>query len=153
MDTHNVNYLEGRRLVKRWSGPVPAIVSLVLTLAVFYATWWIFQDPRGIMRMYTPYVGYMYTRWWLIVLIWMVYLFNYWPFNRKWVEQTHPLVVVADDTGVVGDLFPERVTGLQSRLRLGVAFLVDVDERHVEMRKALSGEVVVLLLQSQQTGP
>jgi len=92
METQSVNYLEGRRLVKRWSGPVPAIVSLVLTLAVFYATWWIFQDPRGLMRMYTPYVGYMYTRWWLIVLIWMVYLFNYWPFNGRWLEQTHPLL-------------------------------------------------------------
>ncbi len=92
METHSVNYLEGRRLVKRWNGPVPAIVSLVLTLAVFYATWWIFQDPRGLMRMYTPYVGYMYTRWWLIVLIWMVYLFNYWPFKREWVERTHPVV-------------------------------------------------------------
>jgi amino acid transporter, AAT family len=92
METHSVNYLEGRQLVKRWSGPVPAIVSLVLTLAVFYATWWIFQDPRGLMRMYTPYVGYMYTRWWLIVLIWMVYLFNYWPFNGRWLERTHPLM-------------------------------------------------------------
>ena len=92
METNNVNYLEGRRLVKRWNGPVPAIVSLVLTLAVFYATWWIFQDPRGLMRMYTPYVGYMYTRWWLIVLIWMVYLFNFWPFSRGWVERTHPVV-------------------------------------------------------------
>lgn len=92
MEASNVNYLEKRRLVKRWPGPVPALVSLVLTLAVFYVTWWIFQDPRGLMRMYTPFVGYMYTRWWLIVLIWMVYLFNYWPFRTGWVEKSHPLV-------------------------------------------------------------
>ncbi|MGD9368535.1 MAG: hypothetical protein PVH87_22740 [Desulfobacteraceae bacterium] len=92
MEASNVNYLEKRRLVKRWPGPVPALVSLVLTLAVFYVTWWIFQDPRGLMRMYTPFVGYMYTRWWLIVLIWMVYLFNYWPLGAGWVEKSHPLV-------------------------------------------------------------
>jgi AAT family amino acid transporter len=85
-------YLEERKLVKRWAGPIPAIVVLVFTLAIFYVTWWIFQDPRGMMRMYTPYVGYMYTRWWLIVLIWMVYIFNYWPFKRKWLETTHPLI-------------------------------------------------------------
>lgn len=85
-------YLEERKLVKRWGGPIPAIVALIFTLAIFYATWWIFQDPRGVMRMYTPYVGYMYTRWWLIVLIWMVYIFNYWPFRRKWLETTHPLM-------------------------------------------------------------
>jgi len=58
---------------------------------VFYATWWIFQDPRGYMRMYTPYVGYMYCRWWLIMMIWMVYIFNYWPFKRRWLETAHPL--------------------------------------------------------------
>lgn len=92
MERFGSNYLEERKLVKRWKGPIPAIVSLLLTVAVFYATWWIFQDPRGLMRMYTPYVGYMYTRWWLIVLIWMVYLFEYWPFKREWVEKKHPLV-------------------------------------------------------------
>jgi len=42
--------------------------------------------------MYTPYVGYMYTRWWLIVLIWMVYIFSYWPFKRAWLERTNPVV-------------------------------------------------------------
>jgi AAT family amino acid transporter len=92
MERFGVGYLEERNLVKRWPQPIPAIVSLVLTLAVFYLTWWIFQDPRGWLRMYTPYVGYMYTRWWLIVLIWMVYLFNYWPFKRTWLEKTHPLL-------------------------------------------------------------
>lgn len=92
MGDYGKNYLEERKLVKRWKGPIPAIVALVLTLAVFYATWWIFQDPRGLMRMYTPYVGYMYTRWWLIVLIWMVYLFNFWPMKKEWVFKTHPLI-------------------------------------------------------------
>ena len=92
MERFGTGYLEERKLVQRWPQPIPAIVALVLTLAIFYATWWIFQDPRGWMRMYTPYVGYMYTRWWLIMLIWMVYIFNYWPFKRSWLENTHPLV-------------------------------------------------------------
>ncbi|MUM78855.1 hypothetical protein GKC30_14565 [Pseudodesulfovibrio sp. F-1] len=92
MERFGEGYLEERKLVKRWSGPIPALVSLVITLAVFYLTWWIFQDPRGIMRMYTPYVGYMYCRWWLIMMIWMVYIFNFWPFRRKWLETTHPLI-------------------------------------------------------------
>jgi AAT family amino acid transporter len=92
MERFGEGYLEERKLVKRWAGPVPALVSLALTLAVFYLTWWIFQDPRGVMRMYTPYVGYMYCRWWLIMMIWMVYIFNYWPFKRKWLETAHPLL-------------------------------------------------------------
>ncbi len=92
MERFGEGYLEERKLVKRWAGPVPALVSLALTLAVFYLTWWIFQDPRGVMRMYTPYVGYMYCRWWLIMMIWMVYIFNFWPFKRKWLETAHPLL-------------------------------------------------------------
>ena len=54
----HIGYLEERKLVKRWNGPLPALVNLVFTLALFAVTWWIFQDPRGIMRFYTPYLGY-----------------------------------------------------------------------------------------------
>ncbi len=92
MEDYGKNYLEQRKLEKKWKGPIPAIVNLLFTLVIFYITWWIFQDPRGWLRMYTPYVGYMYTRWWLIVLIWMVYLFNFWPFKRDWVIKTHPVI-------------------------------------------------------------
>ena len=91
MERFGEGFLEERKLVKRWSGPLPALISIVTLFAVFYATWWIFQDPRGYMRMYTPYVGYMYCRWWLIMMIWMVYIFNYWPFKRSWLENAHPL--------------------------------------------------------------
>ncbi len=39
MERFGTGYLEERKLVKRWPQPIPAIVALVLTLAVFYATW------------------------------------------------------------------------------------------------------------------
>ena len=57
MSQEQLPYLEERKLVKRWSGPIPALVNLAFTLVIFAVTWWIFQDPRGIMRFYTPYVG------------------------------------------------------------------------------------------------
>ena len=91
-DSSSVSYLESRKLVKRWSGPWPALVNTLLILAVFYATWWIFQDPRGYMRMYTPYVGYMVCRWLLILFIWLAYIFDFWPFRRTWLNRTHPVV-------------------------------------------------------------
>ncbi|MEE4255389.1 MAG: hypothetical protein V2I50_15190 [Desulfuromusa sp.] len=91
MERYGEGFLEERKLVKRWSGPLPALISIAVLFATFYATWWIFQDPRGYMRMYTPYVGYMYCRWWLIMMIWMVYIFNYWPFKRSWLDNAHPL--------------------------------------------------------------
>jgi len=84
-------YLDERNLVPRWHGPLPALVNLAFLAIVFYSTWWIFQDPRGLLRMYTPYVGYMYCRWLLVTLIWVAYIFSYWPFKRSWLEKTHPL--------------------------------------------------------------
>jgi AAT family amino acid transporter len=85
-------YLEERKLVPRWPAPLPQLANLLVVTALFYASWWVVQDPRGWMRLYTPYVGYNYTRWLLIMLIWMVYIFNYWPFKRSWLETAHPLV-------------------------------------------------------------
>ena len=87
----NIPYLEERKLVKRWQGPWPVLANMVVTLSIFAVTWWIFQDPRGIMRFYTPYVGYNYCRWWLIILIRMAYIFDFWPFKRAWVRNAHPL--------------------------------------------------------------
>ena len=91
MSEQGIPYLEERKLVKKWSGPWPALANLLFTLLIFAVTWWIFQDPRGIMRFYTPYVGYNYCRWWLIILIWMAYIFDFWPFKRDWVRTAHPL--------------------------------------------------------------
>lgn len=52
--TNPLPYLEQRKLVKRWSGPIAPIANLIFTLILFAITWWIFQDPRGVMRFYTP---------------------------------------------------------------------------------------------------
>ncbi len=92
VDNQTVSYLDSRKLVKRWRGPIPAIVNTLMIGVFFYATWWIFQDPRGIMRMYTPYVGYMVCRWLLILFIWVAYIFDFWPFKRTWLNKTHPLI-------------------------------------------------------------
>ena len=85
-------FLEERKLEKRWSGPWPLILNTVFVLTLFYITWWIFQDPRGLMRMYTPYVGYMWCRWLLVIMIWIAYIFDFWPFSRTWLRNTNPIV-------------------------------------------------------------
>lgn len=91
MSETQIGYLEERKLIKRWAGPIPALVNLSVSLLVFAVTWWIFQDPRGIMRFYTPYVGYNFCRWLLIILIWIAYIFDFWPFKREWIRNAHPL--------------------------------------------------------------
>ena len=100
MEKVEMTYLEKRKLIKRWKGPIPALVNTVVILAFFYLTWWIFQDPRGIMRMYTPYVGYMICRWMLIMFIWIAYIFDYWPFKKSWLRNSHPLLKGVVLTGV-----------------------------------------------------
>jgi len=85
-------FVERRKLVKRWKGPIPVIANTLFIMLLFYVTWWIFQDPRGWMRLYTPFKGYMVCRWLLIMFIWVVYIFNYWPFRKSWLNSAHPLV-------------------------------------------------------------
>ena len=93
-------FVEERRLERRWNGPLSVLANLAFMLVIFYATWWIFQDPRGILRMYTPYKGYMVCRWLLIMFIWVAYIFNFWPFKKSWLEKTNPLVKGLVLTGV-----------------------------------------------------
>lgn len=85
-------FLEERSLVKRWNGPWAILINTAFVLTLFYISWWIFQDPRGIMRMYTPYVGYMWCRWLLVIMIWIAYIFDFWPFKRSWLKNTHPVL-------------------------------------------------------------
>lgn len=92
METDKPLYLESRKLVKRYNGPWPIILNTLFIAVLFYASWWIFQDPRGVMRMYTPFMGYMWCRWLLVIMIWIAYIFDFWPFKRSWLNQTHPVV-------------------------------------------------------------
>ena len=86
----NIPYLEERKLVKRWQGPWPVLANMVVTLSIFAVTWWIFQDPRGIMRFYTPYAGYNYCRCWLIILIWMATSLISGRSEQEWVHVRIP---------------------------------------------------------------
>lgn len=85
------NWLEQRKLIPQLKQPWQGLVNLILAVLVFWVFWWVFMDPRGILRWYTPQYGYMYIRWMLIIAIWQAYIFNFWPFNRSFLQNTHPL--------------------------------------------------------------
>jgi hypothetical protein len=46
-ERYGAGYLEERKLAPRWPAPWPQIVNLLFLLALFYVTYWIFQDRRG----------------------------------------------------------------------------------------------------------
>lgn len=85
-------YLQGLNLAPRWSPLISLLVNTFFILLIFAITWWIFQDPRGVFRLYTPYVGYMYCRWILIAILLVSYVFDYWPFKYEWLDDTHPIL-------------------------------------------------------------
>ena len=71
-------WLEERKLTDLIRQPViRGILDMLLAFAVFMGLWWVFMDPRGVLRWYTPQYGYMYIRWLLIIAIWQVYIFNF----------------------------------------------------------------------------
>lgn len=92
MKTKDHMWIETREFTDRWPQPWQGLINLTLALAVFLAFWWFFMDPRGVMRWYTPQYGYMYIRWILIVAIWQVYIFNFWPLKLDFIEKKHPLI-------------------------------------------------------------
>ncbi|MDD2211773.1 MAG: hypothetical protein PHV56_02190 [Clostridia bacterium] len=90
--THNNSlWVETRDLQPKLKQPLQGILNLLLVTALFLLVWWVFMDPRGIVRWYTPQYGYMYIRWILIAAIWQVYIFNYWPFKDSFLNNKHPL--------------------------------------------------------------
>ena len=84
-------WLEERKAEALIKQPMRGILGVILAFVFFMGLWWVFMDPRGILRWYTPQYGYMYIRWLLIVAIWQAYIFNFWPFKLTWMENTHPL--------------------------------------------------------------
>lgn len=99
-------WLEKRKLISRLPQPWQGLLNLALVSLVFWIAWWIFMDPRGILRWYTPQYGYMYIRWLLIVAIWQAYIFNFWPFKNNFLKQSHPLlkgsILVGINVAIVG---------------------------------------------------
>ena len=85
-------WLEERSLTNSLAQPLRGLLGFFLSFGFFMALWYVTMDPRGILQWYTPMYGYMYIRWLLIVAIWQAYIFNFWPFKQKWMEETHPLV-------------------------------------------------------------
>ena len=67
---------------------VGGVLNLALVLLLAQACWYLVFSPEGPMRLYTPNVGVSFVITILMVIHWAVDVFDYWPFNRRWLNET-----------------------------------------------------------------
>ncbi len=102
------NWLGTRKLESRGNWIVSGLCDLALMLAVFMILWYVFMDPRGILRMYTPMYGYAYVQWLLVSVLIVHFVFRLYPFqNSSFLVKKPPIVkgLILAATAVVLMLF------------------------------------------------
>jgi len=54
--------------------------------------WFVFMNPKGYVRMYTPMWGYSYIQWLLVGVLTSVLIYRYWPMSGEFLAKKHPMV-------------------------------------------------------------
>ncbi|SFJ86029.1 hypothetical protein SAMN04488082_108110 [Desulfomicrobium apsheronum] len=67
-------------------------LNLALILLVAQACWYLVFSPEGPVRLYTPNVGVSFVITILMVIHWGVDVFDYWPFNRRWLNESPSVI-------------------------------------------------------------
>jgi AAT family amino acid transporter len=93
MSTNNANnnWIATRELVPRWSIGISGLANLIVLLIAVFAIWWVFFSNAGIFKLYTPLLGFSIVIWTLLVILWQVELFDFWPFKPGFLRETNPL--------------------------------------------------------------
>jgi len=94
MGTHNSenNWLTTRNLIPRWSDWITGFVNLFVLAITTMVIWWVFFSNSGILKLYTPLLGFSLVIWILLVIMWQTDVFDFWPFSAKFMSTTHPLI-------------------------------------------------------------
>lgn len=96
----NQNWIEVRNIVPRWNVWISGLVNVIVLFAAAIALWWIFFSNSGAFKLYTPLLGFSMVIWLLLIIIWQTEYFNYWPFSRRFLAESHPLKKGAVLTGM-----------------------------------------------------
>lgn len=67
--------------VSRFGQPLTGIISFFVFLALALVSWFIFSDPRGLVKLF-PYPFVMYLAVMILVGLWQHMLFGDWPFHK-----------------------------------------------------------------------
>jgi amino acid transporter, AAT family len=68
------------------------IINLCLALILSEIVWYVAFSPSGIMRLYTPNVGVCLVITILMVIHWGTDVFDFFPFSRKFLNETNPIL-------------------------------------------------------------
>lgn len=110
------SWLAARTLAPRWGLWSSGLVNLFVLAITAVAFWWIFFSNSGIFKLYTPLLGFSLVIWMLLIILWQVEFFDYWPFTKRFLDSSHPLKK--------GALFTGTALLLYLALIFGVLFLI-----------------------------
>lgn len=73
--------MAGETLRPRWGQPLTGIVSFATFFLVAWGTWYVFSDPRGLVKWF-PYPFVMYLAMMILVGLWQHMFLGDWPFEK-----------------------------------------------------------------------
>jgi len=86
------NWIATRELVPRWSVGISGLVNLIVLIIATFVIWWVLFSNGGPVKLYSPLLGFSLVIWILLIVLWQIELFDYWPLKRDFLNKAHPLV-------------------------------------------------------------
>lgn len=94
-------WLDTRDIKPRWPIWKSGLLNLLVLAVAVELIWWLFFANQGIFKLYTPLLGFSLVIWTLLIILWHTQLFDFWPFSRRFLQDTHPLLKGVTLTAVV----------------------------------------------------
>ena len=86
------NWIATRELIPRWSVGISGLVNLIVLMIATFAIWWVLFSNGGPAKLYTPLLGFSLVIWTLLIVLWQIELFDFWPLKRDFLNKAHPLL-------------------------------------------------------------
>ncbi len=109
-------WLEERGLEPRWSLAASGLANLAVWIVAVLVVWWIVFSNQGVVKLYTPLLGFSLVIWTLLIMLWLAELFDFWPFSRRFLQSAHPLTK--------GAVFTATTLAIYLVLIFGIVFFI-----------------------------
>jgi len=87
----NKNWISTRELVPKWSVGISGLVNLIVLIIATFAIWWVLFSNAGPVKLYTPLLGFSLVIWTLLIMLWQIELFDFWPLKKDFLNNIHPV--------------------------------------------------------------